>query len=187
EMPHVFEMLDRVSQAQGGGRVPQWLATHPNPENRRGRIEQEIAAGPQTFAGTAVNRESYLQRLDGLVFGANPREGYFKGSQFFHPELRIRMTFPDGWTMSNGKEAVDARWSGYQDTAERSLHSFGRLIDPAVLGVQPQRLSIVKVDRRTTIEELERQRPSPVSLATLALVNQVEPATPLEPGRLVKW
>src|SRR5207249_2246367 len=82
EMPHVFEMLDRVSQAQGGGRVPQWLATHPNPENRRGRIEQEIAAGPQTFAGTAVNRESYLQRLDGLVFGANPREGYFKGSQF---------------------------------------------------------------------------------------------------------
>jgi len=205
------------------------------------------------------------------VFGANPREGYFKGSQFFHPELRIRMTFPDGWTMSNGKEAVvavspqqdamvevapaqqssadaaaraflsqqgitagypvrtsvgglpaltagfaaatdngslrgtavfvehggavyrlvgyavDARWSGYQDTAERSLHSFGRLTDPAVLGVQPQRLSIVKVDRRTTIEELERQRPSPVSLATLALVNQVEPATPLEPGRLVKW
>src|SRR5947208_5532537 len=108
EMPHVFEMLDRVSQAQGGGRVPQWLATHPNPENRRGRIEQEIAAGPQTFAGTAVNRESYLQRLDGLVFGANPREGYFKGSQFFHPELRIRMTFPDGWTMSNGKEAVVA-------------------------------------------------------------------------------
>ena len=271
EMPHVFEKLDRVSQAQGGGRVPQWLATHPNPENRRGRIEQEIAAGPQTFAGTAVNRESYLQRLDGLVFGANPREGYFKGGQFFHPELGFRMTFPDGWTMSNGKEAVvavspqqdamvevapaqqssadaaaraflsqqgitagypvrtsvgglpaltagfaaatdnrslrgtavfvehggavyrlvgyavDARWSGYQDTAERSLHSFGRLTDPAVLGVQPQRLSIVKVDRRTTIEELERQRPSPVSLATLALVNQVEPATPLEPGRLVKW
>src|SRR6266550_1155940 len=44
EMPHVFEMLTRVSQAQGGGRVPEWLATHPNPENRRGRIEQEIAA-----------------------------------------------------------------------------------------------------------------------------------------------
>src|SRR5438093_12762910 len=107
-MPHVFEMLDRVSQAQGGGRLPQSLATHPNPEERRGRIEQEIAAGPQAFAGTAVNRESYLQRLDGLVFGANPREGYFKGGQFFHPELGFRMTFPDGCTMRNGKEAVVA-------------------------------------------------------------------------------
>src|SRR2546422_9744184 len=83
-------------------------STHPNPENRRGRIEQEIATGPQSFAGTAVNREPYLQRLDGLVFGSNPREGYFKGSQFFHPELRFRMTFPDGWTTSNGKEAVVA-------------------------------------------------------------------------------
>src|SRR5256884_74723 len=61
EMPHVFEMLTRVSEAQGGGRVPEWLATHPNPENRRGRIEQEIAAGPQTFSGTAANRDSYLQ------------------------------------------------------------------------------------------------------------------------------
>src|SRR2546426_10236506 len=94
EMPHVFEMLDRVSQAQGGGRVPQWLATHPNPENRRGRIEQEIAAGPQSFAGTAVNREPYLQRLDGLGVGSNPREGDFKGSQFFHPQPRFPMTFP---------------------------------------------------------------------------------------------
>ena len=271
EMPHVFEMLDRVSQAQGGGRVPQWLATHPNPENRRGRIEQEIATGPQSFAGTAVNREPYLQRLDGLVFGSNPREGYFKGSQFFHPALRFRMTFPDGWTTSNGKEAVvavspqqdaivelapaplpsadaaarafvsqqgvtagyparssvgglpavsagfraatdngtlrgtavfvehggavyrlvgyavDARWPDYQGVAERSLQSFGRLSDPAVLGVQPQRVSIVRLDRRTTIEELARQRPSPVSPVTLALVNQVEPTTPLEPGQLVKW
>src|SRR5205823_13187121 len=28
--PHVLEMLTRVSQAQGGGRVPEWLATHPD-------------------------------------------------------------------------------------------------------------------------------------------------------------
>src|SRR2546426_4538872 len=108
EMPHVFEMLTRVSQAQGGGRVPEWLATHPDPENRRGRIEQEIAALPQNFTGVAVNRDTYLRRLDGLVFGNNPREGYFKDNQFFHPELRFRLTFPEGWTTNNGKQAVVA-------------------------------------------------------------------------------
>src|SRR5438034_1246923 len=108
EMPHVFEMLTRVSQAQGGGRVPEWLATHPNPENRRGRIEQEIAALPQNFSGAAVNRDTYLRRLDGLVFGNNPREGYFKENQFFHPDLRFRVTFPEGWTTNNGKQAVIA-------------------------------------------------------------------------------
>src|SRR2546421_290527 len=108
EMPHVFEMLTRVSQAQGGGRVPEWLATHPNPENRRGRIEQEIAALRQDFSGAAVNRDTYLRRLDGLVFGNNPREGYFKENQFFHPDLRFRVTFPEGWTTNNGKQAVIA-------------------------------------------------------------------------------
>src|SRR5438876_202124 len=108
EMPHVFEMLTRVSQAQGGGRVPEWLATHPNPENRRGRIEQEIAALPQDFSGAAVNRDTYLRRLDGLVFGNNPREGYFKENQFFHPDLRFRVTFPEGWNTNNGKQAVIA-------------------------------------------------------------------------------
>src|SRR6266700_2218828 len=108
EMPHVFEMLTRVSQAQGGGSVPEWLATHPNPENRRGRIEQEIAALPQDFSGAAVNRDTYLRRLDGLVFGNNPREGYFKENQYFHPDLRFRVTFPEGWKTNNGKQAVIA-------------------------------------------------------------------------------
>src|SRR5256712_151240 len=103
EMPHVFEMLARVSQAQGGGRVPEWLATHPDPENRRGRIEQEIAALPQNFTGVAVNRDIYLRRLDGLVYGSNPREGYFKENQFFHPQLRFRMTFPAGGAPHHGQ------------------------------------------------------------------------------------
>ena len=271
EMPHVFEMLTRVSQAQGGGRVPEWLATHPDPENRRGRIEQEIGAGPQTFAGTIVNRDVYLQRLEGLVYGNDPREGYFKGSLFLHPGLRFRLTFPEGWATTNGKQSVvalspqkdaavelglategtsdaaaraflsqkgvtssypvrasvgglpavsaafaaatdngtlrgsalfveyggavyrligystEARWPDYQPIAERSLFTFARLTDPAVLAVEPQRVTLVRTSSRTTIADLARQRPSPLPPATLALMNQVEPDTPINAGRLVKW
>jgi len=83
--------------------------------------------------------------------------------------------------------ATDARWPAVQVTVERALQSFARLTDPAALAVQPQRVDIVRIDRRTTIEELARQRPSPVPAARLALVNQVELQTTLEPGRLVKW
>jgi predicted Zn-dependent protease len=71
--------------------------------------------------------------------------------------------------------------------AERALQSFARLTDPAALAVQPQRVDIFKLDQRSTIEALARKRPSPVSAATVALLNQVELETPLEPGRLVKW
>ncbi len=271
EMPDVFTMLDRVSQAGGSGRVPEWLATHPNPENRREHIAQQIAALPQDSGGATVNHEPYLRRLDGLVFGTNPREGYFKGSQFFHPELRFRLTFPEGWTTSNQKQAVlalspqkdalvqlslakegtadaaaraffsqqgitggypargsldglpavsgpfaaqtesgtlrgsvvfvehggavyrliayssDARWSTYQAAAERALRSFGRLTDPTALNVQPQRVTIIQVDRRVTLEELARGRPAPVPVATLALINQVEPQTSFQAGEVVKW
>jgi predicted Zn-dependent protease len=271
QMPEVFRLLERVSASGGGGRLPTWLATHPNPENRAAAVTGQIAALPQDFSGTVVNRDTYLRRLDGLVFGDNPREGYFRGSQFFHPDLRFRLTFPEGWTTHNGKQAVvavspgkdavvelspasgtsadaaaraflaqqgitggarsranlgglatvsapfsaatengalrgtvlfvehggavfglvgyapDARWSTHQAAAERALRSFQPLTDRVALNVQPQRLDIVTLDRRTTIEALARQRPSPASAATLALINQVELQTPLASGRLIKW
>lgn len=109
QMPEVFRMLDRLGAAEGGGgRLPTWLATHPSPGNRVAAINAQIAALPQDFSGTSVNRDSYQRLLDGLVFGLNPRQGYFTGSQFFHPDLRFRMTFPDGWTTHNGAQAVVA-------------------------------------------------------------------------------
>src|SRR2546427_13284619 len=87
EMPHVFEMLARVSQAQGGGRVPEWLATHPDPENRRGRIEQEAAARSPSFSGAAVNRDEYLRRLGGLGVGIIPPVCFFTVIDLFQPAL----------------------------------------------------------------------------------------------------
>src|SRR2546426_9140596 len=62
-----------------------------------------------------------------------------------------------------------ARWPPVQVTVERALQSFARLTDPAALAVQPQRVDIVRIDRRTTMEEMARQRPTPVPAATLAL------------------
>src|SRR3989304_447784 len=71
--------------------------------------------------------------------------------------------------------------------AGRARRSFQALPDPVALNVQPQRLDIVTLDRRTTIDALARLRPSPASAAMLALINQVELQTPLEAGRLMKW
>lgn len=107
-MPDVFRMLDRVSQAQGGGRVPEWLSTHPNPANRAETIEEAIATQAIDFQGRSVVQEAYLRRLDGMVYGENPREGFFRDNVFFHPDLKFRMEFPDGWATANQKQAVRA-------------------------------------------------------------------------------
>jgi predicted Zn-dependent protease len=83
--------------------------------------------------------------------------------------------------------ATPIAWQTYATVAEDALASFAPLTDPAALGVQPQRLTILTLERRTTIAALARERPSPVTPATLALLNQVEADTPLEAGALVKW
>jgi len=108
EMSPVFETLGRVSQQQGQGRVPNWLATHPAPEDRVQRINAQVAKLGTDFTGRTVGRERYLQSIDNVVFGPNPREGYFQGNTFIHPELAFQIRFPEGWKTSNQKAAVGA-------------------------------------------------------------------------------
>jgi predicted Zn-dependent protease len=107
EMPQVFEVLRRVSEQQGGGRVPGWMSTHPTPENRIERIEAHLASLGDS-SNRLVNRERYLKTIDDVTFGQNPREGYFRGNEFIHPELGFSIRFPQGWQMSNEKQAVGA-------------------------------------------------------------------------------
>jgi predicted Zn-dependent protease len=105
EMIEVFGVLDRVGRAEGGaGRMPEWLSTHPNPGNRQTNIQEEIAKTGAT--GSVVNRDAYLRHLDGMVFGDNPREGYFVGQAFYHPDLRFQLAFPRGFKTQNQRQAV---------------------------------------------------------------------------------
>ena len=83
--------------------------------------------------------------------------------------------------------APEAHWSSYQGMAEGAERSFQRLTDPAALNVQPQHMDIVTLVRATTIAQLARERASPATASTLALINQVEVDTPFASGRLVKW
>jgi predicted Zn-dependent protease len=106
EMVGVMTMLDQVTEAGGGGRVPEWLATHPNPGNRRENIQSQVDTISGDLSGALVQQESYLRRLDGLIFGQNPRQGYFKGSTFYHPDLKFVLQFPEGWQTLNQVAAV---------------------------------------------------------------------------------
>jgi predicted Zn-dependent protease len=108
EMPPVFETLKRVSEQQGQGRIPGWLSTHPAPENRIQRIEEQVAKLGGDFSNRRIGREQYLARIDGVTFGPDPREGYFMGNTFVHPELAFQIRFPEGWRTTNGKTQVGA-------------------------------------------------------------------------------
>ncbi len=107
EMAQVFHMLDRQSAAAGAGRLPEWLSTHPDPGGRAEKAA-ERAAKVTDLEGRRVEREAFLAHLDGMVFGENPRQGFFQGTAFLHPDLRFRIDFPEGWKTQNTAAAVVA-------------------------------------------------------------------------------
>jgi predicted Zn-dependent protease len=108
EMPGVFAVLDGVQQEEGGGGMPAWLSTHPDPGRRQERMAEAVAALDGDFESAMVHRDEYLRRLDGIVFGGNPRDGFFEGNAFVHPDLRFRFEFPEGWEASNEPGSVSA-------------------------------------------------------------------------------
>ncbi|HEX3128990.1 MAG TPA: M48 family metalloprotease [Thermoanaerobaculia bacterium] len=270
QMPEVFRVLDAVSKVEGVGRLPNWLSTHPDPGVRAKRIEDEVAALEGDFSSAKVERDSYLARLDGMVFGDNPREGYFQGNAFLHPDLRFRIDFPEGWETSNQKDAVTAAdpdgkamvqvsasgkdtrdeaeeeffseegitqgkswdkkvhglpaswsrfefkdedsdlrgtvafvehgdsifqvmtlsqtagWDDLRETLEETIASFSRLDDPKALQTRPYKLKVVRLDSDMTVESFAKKYPSDVPLATVALINHVEPGGTLRKGQIAK-
>jgi predicted Zn-dependent protease len=106
EMAHVFTTLERSSATQGRGRVPEWLSTHPDPGNRARKAAERAAAAVDP--GARVEREAFLARVDGMTFGEDPRQGFFQGSAFLHPELGFRIDLPADWEKANTPDAVAA-------------------------------------------------------------------------------
>ncbi len=127
QMVSLFEMLDRVSKQEGGvGKTPEWLQTHPDPGNRlaetQKRLKTELKGSTQ---GMKVERDKYLQMIDGIVFGEDPRQGFFKGDTFYHPQMKFQWKLPSGWAHQNTAQAVAAA-SPKQD-AILQLQAAGKL------------------------------------------------------------
>ena len=107
EMANVFQTLGRASGG-GEGRLPEWLSTHPNPENRVARTLERLDTLHTSLANAVVNREQYLEHIKGLTFGDDPRQGFFEGTTFYHPDMRFQVQFPEGWKTQNTPAAVVA-------------------------------------------------------------------------------
>jgi predicted Zn-dependent protease len=106
EMPNVFVTLGRLSESSGGGKLPEWLSTHPDPGNRIEHIEKMLDTTNLDQRKLIVDREDYLRRIQGMTFGEDPRQGYFEGNAFYHPQMRFQMQFPSDWKTQNMPQAV---------------------------------------------------------------------------------
>jgi predicted Zn-dependent protease len=101
-----FTSLQRISETEGRA-LPTWQSTHPDPGDRANRV-REIAAKTPTATGAApaLGEEQYLNLINGIVVGDNPREGFTRNNVFYHPELRFQFPVAPGWRVDNQKAAV---------------------------------------------------------------------------------
>lgn len=120
EIPQTYVMLRRVGE-QAGQRIPAFMSTHPDPGDREEKTRTLAKAAAQGKSGLVVRSRDYVRRMDGIVFGNDPRQGWFEGTRFVHPTLRFELTFPSGWATQNTRSSVAAASSDRRSAMQLTL------------------------------------------------------------------
>jgi predicted Zn-dependent protease len=109
-VPRFLSTLARVDRLSERG-VPNWLATHPEPESRVLKAEPVLAKYMSDSARDR-NQDAFLRAIEGVVVGDSVEQGIVRGNAFAHPMMRIALEFPEGWEVANSAEQVMAREPG---------------------------------------------------------------------------
>lgn len=108
QMADVFRALEQSRMLQGASALPNWLSSHPSEPERIANTEARIAALPKSQRPSRVARDAYLRHLDGLVYGSDPRNGFFRGDWFYQPSRAFRFRVPADWQRQNLESSVEA-------------------------------------------------------------------------------
>lgn len=108
QMAEFFNTLKRQETNSGAAALPPFLSTHPDPGERNATVAKLATEWRQklNLTNPMVNTESYLRRIEGLVYGDDPREGYLENQVFYHPELKFQFNVPSGWAYQNSPQQV---------------------------------------------------------------------------------
>jgi predicted Zn-dependent protease len=105
EAAHFFDSLSRIGEKEGV-RLPSWQSTHPDPGERETAVVQLAKQYSLPSDIRRVGEDTYLARLEKMVIGDDPREGFVEGNRFYHPELRFQFPVPPAWKVRNERTAV---------------------------------------------------------------------------------
>lgn len=111
-VPNMLTTLGRIEEASSSKGVPNWLQTHPAADDRIQRVQDAVRDAEKGAGKFTTDRDGYLKRLVGLVYGDNPDQGVVRDGSFLHAGLRFAIEFPKGWDVNNGQTQVTAKQPG---------------------------------------------------------------------------
>jgi len=98
-----FQSLQKMGDMSKGHSLPGFLSTHPLTSER---VQNTQAMLTNQDRQLTVAADAYLNRIDNLVYGADPRQGYVEGQAFYHPTLRFMFATPKDWELKNTPSQV---------------------------------------------------------------------------------
>jgi predicted Zn-dependent protease len=156
-IPRMLTTLGRIEETSDSKGVPNWLQTHPQPEDRVQRVQVAVREAEGTAQKFTTDHDGYLKHITGIVWGDSPDQGIVRGSSFLHKGLRIAFDFPAGWSIENGQAQVAAKEPGGRSMIilEPIRRPLGRTIeDTAIISMQNAGFRHVE-GGRTTVNGLE--------------------------------
>ncbi|HUR11397.1 MAG TPA: M48 family metalloprotease [Flavitalea sp.] len=108
QMADFFKTLERKSTQEGGEELPDFLSTHPNPGDRYVNVGKLATEWKQklNLTNPKVNRDTYLRRVEGLIYGEDPKGGFLENNAFYHPVLKFQFSTPANWAYQNSPQQV---------------------------------------------------------------------------------
>jgi predicted Zn-dependent protease len=115
-MGRMFETLKaqesfEIASARAEGREPKVyhgvFSDHPAPDDRAAaaaRAAAQVTAEPE--GGFVINRNLYMQAVDGMAFGSSRAQGVVRDNRFYHADLGLTMAFPRGWIIENQRDRI---------------------------------------------------------------------------------
>ena len=94
----------KIAGQEGTEPAASLFSSHPRTGDRVARA----AADARAAAGASPARDPalYLNKIDGMIYGDSPEQGFVRGRVFSHPTLRLSFTAPPGFRLNNSQSAI---------------------------------------------------------------------------------
>jgi predicted Zn-dependent protease len=170
QMAAFFTTLERQGAQSGTSELPEFLSTHPNPGDRNVTVNQLATEWQQklNLTNPQVNRNNYLRRIEGLIYGEDPRQGFHENNMFYHPVLKFQFPTPQGWMYQNSPQMVQF---GSKDGKALLMFTLGQgktVQEAANAAMQQYKLQVVE-SQNTTVNGM------PAMYVVADQVNQQQP------------
>ncbi len=179
QMADFFTTLERSSARSGAEELPDFLSSHPNPGSRNATVTKLAAEWQQKLSlnNPQVNRNSYLQRINGMIYGEDPKQGFVENSAFYHPVLKFQFQIPSGWAHQNSPQTFQMAPRDGKAMMMLTMAPGKSLQEAANAVLQQNQLTVVE-SRETTVNGLRAiamvadQRQEQGTLRTLSYLIQ---------------